>query len=160
MKTCQVSENLTGLYEIPMNTNTIDIRWQQRFSNYNKALTQLRSAVELAQQRPLSDLEQQGLVKAFEFTYELAWNTLKDFLEYRGTRDIYGSRDATRAAFRLGLIEDGEAWMAMIKSRNQTSHTYNEETVNKIVAAIKDIYFSAFERLQSRLNEIKEKGSV
>jgi nucleotidyltransferase substrate binding protein (TIGR01987 family) len=140
-----------------MNTTNKDIRWQQRFSNFNKALTQLKNAVELAQERELSELEQQGLVQAFEFTHELAWKTLKDFLEYHGNRDIYGSKDATRKSFNFGLIENGEIWMDMIQSRNQTSHTYNEETVKKIVTAIEIDYFGEFEKLQIKLNELKEK---
>ncbi len=140
-----------------MNTTPKDIRWQQRFLNFNKALTQLKNAVELAQERELSELEQQGLVQAFEFTHELAWKTLKDFLEYHGNSDIYGSKAATRKSFKLGLLENGEIWMAMIQSRNQTSHTYNEEIVKKIVAAIEEDYFGEFEKLQIKLNELKEK---
>src|SRR5256885_16748890 len=97
--------------------STADIRWIQRFNHFNKALSQLSEAAALAKERPLSKLEQQGLIQAFEFTHELAWNTLKDFLESRGTTDLYGSRDATREAFAKGLIDDGEAWMAMIQSR-------------------------------------------
>ena len=72
-----------------MNT-TEDIRWIQRFNHFVKALSQLREAVELSNQRPLSKLEEQGLVQAFEFTHELAWNTLKDFLESRGVQNLYG----------------------------------------------------------------------
>ncbi len=87
----------------------------------------------------------------------MAWKTLKDFLEYRGNRDIYGSKDVTRESFKLGLIENGEIWMDMIQSRNQTSHTYNEEIVKKIVAAIEEDYFGQFEKLQIKLNELKEK---
>jgi len=112
-----------------------DIRWEQRFSNYQKALRQLQKFIDKGE---LSELEAQGLVKAFEYTYELAWNTLKDFLEYRGQTDIYGSRDAIRRAFGLGLIADGEGWMDMLKSRNQTSHTYNEETAEEICRAVRD----------------------
>ena len=117
-----------------------DIRWIQRFNNFIKAFSQLKEAVELAQQRPLSKLEAQGLIQAFEYTHELAWNTLKDFLESRGIRNLYGSKDATREAFKTGLIENGEIWMDMINSRNLTSHTYNEATAAKIVSAILDAY--------------------
>ena len=113
-----------------------DIRWKQRFENYQRALAQLTEAVELAATRPLSKLEQQGLIQGFEFTHELAWNTLKDFLGYRGIGQIIGSRDATRAAFKVDLLDDGLTWMEMIKSRNLTPHTYNEEVVNKIVDQI------------------------
>jgi len=87
-----------------------DIRWRQRFQNFKKAFDQLSKGAALAQERELSELEQQGLIQAFEFTDELAWNTLKDFLEAHGTTNLYGSKDATREAFATGLIENGEAW--------------------------------------------------
>ncbi len=135
---------------------TKDIRWIQRFHNFSKALSQLAEAVELAGQRDLSKLEEQGMIKAFEFTHELAWNTLKDFLESRGAQNIYGSKDATREAFKAGLIENGETWMDMIRSRNLTIHTYDEATVLKIVEAINGAYFSAFNALQVKLNKLKE----
>lgn len=133
-----------------------EVRWHQRFSNYKKALTQLTDAVELAQERELSELEQQGLIQAFEYTHELAWNTIKDFLEYRGTSDIFGSRDATRAAFNLGLIKEGAIWMDMIQSRNKTSHTYDEETANEIASAIVENYFAEFIKLRDTLTRLKE----
>ena len=118
-----------------------DVRWIQRFNHFVKALSQLREAVTLAQERPLSKLEEQGLIQAFEFTHELAWNTLKDFLEERGVQNIYGSRDATREAFKTGLIVNGEVWMNMIQSRNLTSHTYDEETAAQIASAIRISYY-------------------
>ena len=90
-----------------------DIRWMQRLKHFDKALSQLQDAVTLAGQRPLSRLEEQGLIQAFEYTHELAWNTLKDFLEGRGLKDIYVSRDATRQAFKADLITNGETWMEM-----------------------------------------------
>jgi len=133
-----------------------DIRWIQRFNNFNKAFNQLSEAVELAAQRELSNLEEQGLIQAFEYTHELAWNTLKDFLENRGVQNMYGSRDASREAFKAGLIENGETWMEMIKSRNQTTHTYDEETVAEIVDAVINSYFAEFEALQARLEKLKE----
>ena len=134
-----------------------DIRWIQRFDNYTKALTQLKSAVELANERKLSDLEKQGLIQAFEYTHELAWKTMKDFLSERGNNEIFGSKDATREAFKYGLIEAGEIWMDMIKSRNNTSHTYNEETANRIVEAILVEYHVEFEKIYKRLLELKSK---
>jgi len=93
---------------------TQDIRWIQRFNHFSKAFSQLSDAVQLVQKRPLSKLEEQGLIQAFEYTHELAWNTLKDFLESRGARDLYGSKDTTREAFKTGLVENGEVWMDMI----------------------------------------------
>lgn len=137
-----------------------DIRWIQRFNHFVKALSQLTDAVQLAQQRPLSKLEEQGLIQAFEFTHELAWNTLKDFLEGRGVQNLYGSKDATRVAFKTGLIENGETWMGMINSRNLTSHTYDEATAAQIVAAIRNAYFAEFEALRVKLDELRrEEGA-
>jgi len=137
-----------------------DIRWIQRAVHFDKAFSQLREAVELAGQRQLSKLEQQGLIQSFEYTHELAWNTLKDFLEDRGVQNLYGSRDTTRAAFAAELIEDGEAWMDMINSRNLTSHTYNETTGAQVVTAILDTYFAKFQTLQSTLDRLKEEASA
>lgn len=135
---------------------TKDIRWQQRFSNFKKALKQIKRASELASQRALSELEQQGLIQAFEYTHELIWKTLKDFLEFKGNKDIYGSRDATREAFKLGLIVNGDIWMDMIKNRNQTSHTYNEETAKAIAEAILSNYINEFIAIKNKLNTLKE----
>lgn len=103
---------------------TEDIRWKQRFENFNRALHLLTLAVELSKQRPLSDLEKQGVIQGFEFVHELAWNVLKDFLEYEGIQNIVGSRSAVREAFKRGLIDNGEVWMDMIEKRNLSSHTY------------------------------------
>ena len=134
-----------------------DIRWIQRFDNFKRAFARLSEASVLADQRDLSDLERQGLIQAFEFTHELAWNTLKDFLSSRGSSDKrYGSRDATRAAFAAGLIEDGEAWMKMIAHRNESSHTYNDEVAAKIMEAVLTLYVPAFEAFQRRFTELEK----
>ncbi len=128
-----------------------DIRWQQRLANFTKALAELTEAVALAGSRPLSKLEQQGLIQAFEYNYELAWNCIKDFYEFQGETDIQGSRDAIRLAFSRGLLADGELWMQMIKSRALTSHTYNQETANAVAAAILHQFYPAFVGLQQKL---------
>lgn len=127
-------------------------RWQQRFQNYKKALRQLENAVDLAKKRKLSELEMQGLIQSFEYTHELAWKTIKDFLKEKGNFDIYGSRDATRQAFGYGLIKNGETWINMILSRNKTSHTYNEETAKDIVLEIRSHYFKEFKQLEDKFN--------
>lgn len=121
-----------------------DIRWKQRFDNYLQAFQTLVEAVELARTRELSKLEQQGLIQGFEFTHELAWNVLKDYLEEQGFVGIIGSKNATRQAFKNGLITDGEAWMDMIKARNLTSHTYNTEVAQGIVKNILARFYPAF----------------
>jgi nucleotidyltransferase substrate binding protein (TIGR01987 family) len=123
---------------------TEDIRWKQRFNNYLKALQTLTEAVELAQQRPLTKLEQQGLIQGFEFTHELAWNVLKDYLDAQGFVGLIGSRNATRQAFKDALIQDGDAWMDMIKARNLTSHTYNTAIAADIADNILTRFYPAF----------------
>ena len=136
-----------------------DIRWLRRFQNYQKAFTQLTQAVDLSRQRALSKLEQQGLIHEFEYTHELAWNTLKDFLETRGAAEIFGSRDTTRAAFTAGLIDQGEVWMQMIQSRNQSTHTYNEEMMTQIVTAVIQTYMAEFTKLQSKFEQLRSAES-
>ncbi|MCL6535467.1 MAG: nucleotidyltransferase substrate binding protein [Armatimonadetes bacterium] len=135
--------------------NQSERRWVRRFNNFVKAFAQLEEAVKLSRQRELSKLEQQGLIQAFEYTHELAWKTMKDFLEERGVQNIYGSRDATREAFKAGLIDNGEVWMEMIQSRNLTSHTYNEETAAIIFSAIVDNYFAEFAAFRERMEQLK-----
>ena len=137
---------------------TQDIRWQQRLDNFSRALDQLQSAVLLATQRPLSLLEEQGLIKSFEFTHELAWNVMKDYLQFQGSTDITGSRDATRMAFKAQLIEEGEIWMEMIKSRNQTSHTYNHAVAKEIATRIIELYFPLFQAFQHRMRSLYSHG--
>lgn len=128
-----------------------DIRWKQRLDNYSKALRQLSKFIEKGE---LNELEQQGLIQSFEYTYELAWNTIKDLFEAQGESGILGSRDAFRLAFKRGLIENGETWMEMIKSRVLTSHTYNEEVAEAIAQSIVTLYYDEFIRLQQRLETL------
>lgn len=137
--------------------NTEDIRWIQRFSNYNKALKTLTEAYELNEERTLSKLEKQGLIQAFEYTHELAWKVMQDFFIYQGNNEIRGSRDATRQAFSTGLIEDGDNWMEMIKKRNLTSHTYNEATSEEIYNSIINHFHSLFVVFQQKMESIKAK---
>src|SRR5688572_15171055 len=101
-----------------------DIRWKQSFSNYKKALAQLQKFIDKGE---LNELEEQGMIKAFEYTYELAWNTIKHYYEYQGVTGIQGSRDAFKIAINRGLIQDLNMWMEMVESRIDTVHTYNEE---------------------------------
>ena len=132
-----------------------DIRWMQRFDNFKRAFARLADAAAQAKQRKLSELEEQGLIQAIEFTHELAWNTFKDFLEARGTVKIYGSRDTTREAFAADLIVNGEAWMKMLEHRNETSHTYNEAIANAIVEAILTRYVAEFDGFQRSFLELE-----
>lgn len=134
----------------------IDIRWKQRFANYRRAFLQLSDAVSLAAERSLTPLEQQGLIKAFEFTHELAWNVMKDYFEYQGNTAITGSRDAIREAFRRGLVTDGETWMETIKSRDRSSHTYDENTAKQLIEIIGTRYITLFEDFQTRMQGLAE----
>jgi len=134
-----------------------DIRWIQRYSNFKKAFSNLNEEVELTKERELTKLEKQGLIQSFEYTYELAWNTIRDFYRSKGEVDIQGSRDAFRLAFERGLIEKGQVFMNMIKSRQLSSHTYNEETADDIYQDIVNHYFCAFQELIERLRIEKNK---
>lgn len=132
---------------------TPDVRWIQRFKHFSKALSQLTKFIEKG---ALNEFEQQGLIQSFEYTYELAWNTLKDYFEAQGETNLHGSRDVFRLAFKRGLVENGETWMDMITSRILTSHTYNEDVAEKMAAGIVNRYFPAFVALQTKLNSLKE----
>jgi len=133
--------------------SSTDIRWHQRLNNFSKALAQLEKFINKGE---LNELEKQGLIQAFEYNYELAWNTIKDFYENQGETDIQGSRDVIRLAFKRGLIREGETWMEMLKDRNRTSHTYNEEIVNEIVENIISKYYILFVELNRILKKMKK----
>ena len=133
-----------------------DIRWKQRFNNYSKAFQTLVAAVELSRSRELSELEEQGVIQSFEFTHELAWNVLKDYLEEKGITGLIGSIDATRAAFKHGLIEDGDDWMKMIEDRNTTSHTYNPQVAQAVVENILKRFYPAFEKMAKKFTALND----
>ena len=136
-----------------------DIRWIQRLENYSRAQSRLAAGVALAEERTLSDMEQQGLIQAFEFTYELACNLMRDYLNYQGIVDITGSRDAIRKSFKNGLIENADVWMDMIISRNKSSHTYNEAVATEISKKIISVYDSCFKEFLQKMNSLKNEGS-
>ena len=132
-------------------------RWIQRFDNYKRAYAQLGSAVELMRSRELSDLEKQGVIQAFEFTWELAWNLLKDYLNWQGETEITGARDTVRESFKRGLIDEGQVWMAMLQDRNRTSHTYNESTMREILASIDSSYQPQLAKLHTSFEALAQK---
>ena len=131
-----------------------DIRWKQRFSNYKKALKTLSGGIDHYHEKGLSELEKQGIIKGFEFTHELCWKVMQDFLKDQGESNIYGSIDATRLAFQRGLITDGEVWMNMISDRNLTSHTYREEISEQILQRIIGQYFGLFTAFEKKMDEL------
>lgn len=148
-----------------------DIRWEQRFENYLKALDKLKQSIDYVKndfdakkdslgnnidEIILSEIIKEGLIQRFEYTHELAWNVMKDYAEYQGNFTIGGSRDASREAFKLNLISDGHLWMDMISSRNKTSHTYNEATANEIFEKIVEKYYPAFLEFRNIMESKKE----
>jgi nucleotidyltransferase substrate binding protein (TIGR01987 family) len=138
-----------------MTTPESDIRWQQRFINFNKAFSQLERFM---QEKSLNEMEEQGLIKAFEYTYELSWKTLQDLLKEKGYTDVVGPKPVIEQSFQDGYIVDGKGWMRMHVSRNLTSHTYDEETAEEIVRSIRSEYFLLLKSLQERLQEEKSKN--
>jgi nucleotidyltransferase substrate binding protein (TIGR01987 family) len=156
-----------------------DIRWQQRFSNYRKALKSLRENIqymkdeedinwELGEEEfedflyATRDILKQGLIQSFEFTHELAWKVMKDYAEYQGNTEIKGSRDAITYAAQVSLISDGHVWMEMMKSRNSTSHTYNQDTANEIVKYILTEYEKEFVNFEFKMEGLRsrEQGNL
>ena len=137
-----------------------DVRWLQRLDSFKRARAQLQSAVDLSQQRGLSELEQQGLIQAFEFTHELAWNVMKDYLHSLGSTALIASRDSTRAAFKAALIDEGENWMDMIASRNLSTHTYNRDTANALMQKITQTYADLLAKFEQKMGGIANGSSA
>jgi nucleotidyltransferase substrate binding protein (TIGR01987 family) len=132
-----------------------DIRWKQRLQNYKKALVTMQKAVELTATRNLSDLEKQGVIQGFEFTFELAWNVMKDYLDEQGITGIIGSKNAVRHAFNKGLIEDGQVWMDMIESRNISSHSYDEEIAEKLQQKIVEVFYDQLTTFAEKMESME-----
>lgn len=127
-----------------------DIRWQQRFSSFIKAFKQLERFNE---KKSLNEMEQQGLIKAFEYTFELGWKTLQDLLKEKGYLDVVGPRPVIEQSFQDGYISQGTGWMRMLKSRNLSSHTYDEETAEEIITNIRIEYFFLLRDLKQKLEK-------
>lgn len=130
-----------------------DLRWEQRFVNYKRALSRLNEAVSQAIDAELSELEREGLIQRFEYTYELAWKTLQDLLREKGYVDLKGPKDVLNQAFLVGYIEGDTTWRAMKKSRELTSHTYDQDTAGEIATAIVERYWRVLNNLEARLEE-------
>jgi nucleotidyltransferase substrate binding protein (TIGR01987 family) len=133
-----------------------DVRWQQRFANFKNAFKRLEDAVGLFKTRELSLLEEQGLIQSFEYTQELAWNVMKDYARFQGKTGIAGSRDAIREAFKSELIIDGEAWMDTIKSRNETTHAYDEKLARNAVKKIVGVYYPIFKDFRAKMESLEQ----
>jgi nucleotidyltransferase substrate binding protein (TIGR01987 family) len=135
-----------------------DIRWKQRFENYEKALRLLHEA--LADVDALSNLEKEGAVQRFEFTLELAWKTLKDYLDYSGVLlDQITPKQAGKKAFAAKIIGDGQLWIDMLDRRNLLSHTYDSAVFDEAVREMAKRYLSGFDELRDFLNLKKRSAS-
>ncbi|MFC6876792.1 nucleotidyltransferase substrate binding protein [Flavobacterium myungsuense] len=128
-----------------------DIRWKQRFEHFTGAFKQLKNAKNIQIERSFTELELQGVVQAFEVTQELSWKVMKDFLEEQGKTDLFGSKNAVKEAFNVGLITNGEIWLEMIKSRNTTSHIYDQAEILEIMKIILNDYYEKFSEFESKM---------
>ncbi|MDO9167713.1 MAG: nucleotidyltransferase substrate binding protein [Methylobacter sp.] len=127
---------------------TDDIRWQQRFHNYEKAFLLLERALSIATP---SEVERGGIIQFYEMAFELAWKLMKDYLEQLGY-NVNSPRDAIKQAFQAGILDDGQLWMDALSDRNLTTHTYDESKAIEVVASIRTHYFPALQQLYRRFN--------
>ena len=129
-------------------------RWHFRFDNFRDALAKLSEAVARLSRGELSELEREGTVQRFEYTWELAWKTLRDYLADSGNAvNVPSAANVIRAAFQVNLIEDGDAWIMAMKARNEMSHEYNSDAFERIVVEIKDKYLPLLISVGQKLND-------
>ena len=127
-------------------------RWRQRYSNFERALALLSEALEAKPLEAYSRLEQEGIVQRFEYTFELAWKTLKDLLYFEGY-DEKTPRGVIRRAFAVDWISEADAacWLDSLDKRNLLSHTYNEQMAQEALVLIRDHYYPLLQRLRAFL---------
>jgi len=129
-----------------------DARWKQRFQNFEKAITHLEAALQLSE---LDILQKAGIIQFFEMSYELAWNTLKDYLEEQGFSDVKSPRSAIKKAFEIGLITDGHSWMELLIDRNLTSHVYDDVKAAEVESLIQQTYYPLLSALYLTLKGLE-----
>ena len=132
-----------------------DVRWKQRFDNYQKALKLLEEGVTLKKR---NKIQKAGVVQFFEMTFELAWKMLKDFLEEEGYKEIKAPRPIIKKAFEIGLIEKGHDWLQLLYDRNLTAHTYDEETAEKLDILIEHKYYPLFKQLLKTFLKLEQEN--
>lgn len=128
-----------------------ELRWKQRFQNFEKAYKTLNRALDRFEAEPEDEMLQMALVQTFEFTFELSWNTMKDYLENEGFDEVKNSKQIIRTAFRAELIYDAEKWMDAIQKRNLASHTYNQSILEETVKYIKEEFYPLVRKLYEDL---------
>ena len=127
-------------------------RWVQRFGNFDGALMLLREGIDVIGQPGAHPMLREGLIQRFEFTFELAWKTLKDFLEFRKvTLDRRGPADVLKMAFATGYIAQGQTWLDALDARNEMSHVYRRQAFERVVGDIRDRFWPAIEELHEML---------
>lgn len=126
-----------------------DIRWKQRFENYDKALGRLQEALTAVDREPGNHLYEMATIQAFEFSIELGWKLLKDYLKFQGVKEAMLPRDVIRQAFQAQLVTNGQAWIDMLEARNKTSHTYDDAQAAVIVRRIRQDFYSAFKQVHT-----------
>lgn len=132
-----------------------ELRWKQRFINFERAY---RKFSEIAAIDKMGEIEKLALVQAFEFTFELAWKMLKDYLEDNGF-EVNSPKEAIRQAYQSDYIKDGETWMNALKKRNETSHLYNDRLLDETVRFIIDEFWPAVREMYHSFKKETEKGS-
>lgn len=120
--------------------DVVDVRWKQRFQNFDKAFKRLTDAIQIIRNDPDNVLLQAGLIQTYEFTFELAWKTLKDYLEMEGFT-VSSPRATLRQAFQSGYIQQGDVWLKALNDRNLTAHTYDDEVAKEVIADIQQTYY-------------------
>lgn len=128
-----------------------DIRWKQRFQNYQKAFKQFEEAV-LGNSR--NRLAQEGLIQRFEYTFELAWKCLQDLLQERGLVEIRGPKPVIQQAFEDGLIQNGVVWMEMLRARNESAHIYDEDVFLDIFHKTAKDFYEPLKALKEKLETL------
>lgn len=126
-------------------------RWIDRFKNYKLALGNIHETYDCIKQNGLNKIYTMALIQAFEMVFELAWKTLKDYLEYEGIKTDT-PRETIKTAYLRNIIPDGETWIQMMEARNKTSHTYREELAKSVADEIINSYMPLLEKLQETLD--------
>ena len=128
--------------------NLKEIRWKQRFENFNKSYTLLKK---YSSGPIVTELEKAGIIQFFEMTFELGWKVLKDYLESEGYI-VKSPRETIKQAFQVGIIENGHVWIDALSNRNLTTHIYDEELANKMTQEIIKIYLPELEKMHEKLS--------
>lgn len=129
--------------------NLKEIRWKQRFENFDKSYKLLKK---YSNQEITTELERAGIIQFFEMTFELAWKVLKDYLESEGYM-VKSQRETVKQAFQIGLIDNGHIWIDALSNRNLTTHTYDEELATKMTSEILNAYLPELDKLYNKLSE-------